>query len=47
VSQADLRAGRLSAALRDVLALERQPAPDLGGAELVATRLLERAAAGD
>ncbi len=47
VSQADLRAGRLHAALRDVLALERPRAPDLGGADRVAKRVLEQAAAGD
>ena len=41
VSQADLRAGRLDAALSQVLALERPRAPDMRGADTVARRLLK------
>ena len=46
VSQADLRQGRIADALREVLALEPPPAPDLSGADVAAWRLLELAERG-
>ncbi len=46
ISQADLRAGRLDAALRDVLAKPVPPAPDTSGADVAAGRILEAAERG-
>jgi L-arabinokinase len=42
VSSEDLRAGRIGAAVREVLAKPVPPAPDLGGAARAAERILER-----
>jgi hypothetical protein len=41
VSNADLRAGTIGPAVRDVLAQPMPPPPDLGGATVVAQRVLE------
>lgn len=46
LSQAELRKGLLGDALRDVLALEPPPAPDLSGTDVAAWRLLELGARG-
>ncbi len=41
VSNDDLRAGRIAAPIRRVLARQMPPRPDLGGAERAASRVLE------
>ncbi len=46
IAQADLRAGRLADAVRDVLAKDPPPAPDLSGAHVAAWRILETAERG-
>lgn len=46
LDQAELRKGRLGDALRDVMALDPPPAPDLSGGDVAAWRLLELGARG-
>jgi len=46
VSRADLLAGRLAEAVREVLAKNPPPRPDISGAEVVARRVLETVARG-